>query len=83
MMCSLRVLLMWSTMAASVVDLPLPVGPVTSTRPFDSEQKSTTARGSLSSSAVRIFDGIWRKTALGPRWSRKMLARKRATPSSS
>lgn len=29
MMWSLRVLLMWSIMAASVVDLPLPVGPVT------------------------------------------------------
>ena len=33
MMCSLRVSLISSIMAASVVDLPEPVGPVTSTKP--------------------------------------------------
>ncbi len=34
MMCRLRVSLMRSMIAASVVDLPEPVGPVTSTRPL-------------------------------------------------
>ena len=36
MMCRLRVSLMRSMIAASVVDLPEPVGPVTSTRPLRS-----------------------------------------------
>ena len=36
MMCAVRVALMWSIIAASVVHLPLPVVPVTSTRPRSS-----------------------------------------------
>ena len=36
MMCAERVALMWSIIAASVVLLPLPVVPVTSTRPRSS-----------------------------------------------
>ena len=34
MMCSLRLALMKSIIAAKVVDLPEPVGPVTNTKPF-------------------------------------------------
>ena len=37
MMCAARVALMWSIIAASVVLLPLPVVPVTSTRPRSSD----------------------------------------------
>ena len=36
--CSLRVLLMWSMMAANVVDFPDPVGPVTVPVPVDTQQ---------------------------------------------
>ena len=49
-------------MAASVVDLPEPVGPVTSTRPDLSEQISLSTSGMCSSSSVRIRLGIWRMT---------------------
>ena len=44
-MCSARVRLIRSTSAASVVLLPLPVAPVTSTRPRDSSARSTTDCG--------------------------------------
>ena len=52
MMWSLRVLLMWSIMAASVVDLPLPVGPVTRIRPRGSSASFVRAGGMASSSKV-------------------------------
>src|SRR5438093_149718 len=71
---------MWSIKAASVVDLPEPVGPVTSTSPFVRSQRSSTLLGSPSSSGVRIWNGIARKTAPGPRRSRKRFARKREAP---
>src|SRR5579862_5055364 len=45
MMCSARVELMRSTMAASVVDLPEPVTPVTSTRPRGMSQICSTTFG--------------------------------------
>ena len=58
MMCARRRRLMASTMAASVVDLPLPVGPVTRTRPFGRSLSVLTAGGRPSCSKVRIFAGI-------------------------
>ena len=54
MMWSLRVLLMWSIMAASVVDLPLPVGPVTRIRPRGSSASFVRTGGMASSSKVGI-----------------------------
>jgi energy-converting hydrogenase Eha subunit A len=45
MMCSFLVSLILSIIAASVVDLPLPVGPVTSTRPRGFSVMSSTALG--------------------------------------
>src|SRR5438445_2006066 len=55
MMCSARSLLILSTMAASVVDLPDPVGPVTSTRPLGRSASSCTTFGRPSSSKDRIL----------------------------
>src|SRR5205823_10211248 len=53
---------MRSMMAASVVDLPEPVVPVTSTRPRCSSQILLMTGGRFSSSAVRIFVGMTRRT---------------------
>ena len=55
-MCSARVSLMRSMMAASVDDLPEPVGPVTSTTPFFSAAVSAMAAGRFSSAMLEIFD---------------------------
>ena len=63
--------------AASVDDLPEPVGPVTSTMPFFNVAQSPTAGGSPSSSIDGIFCAIMRMTIANvPRW-RKTLTRKR------
>ena len=63
-----------------MVDLPDPVGPVTSTKPRGLRVKSVSGAGSPSSSRVLITLGIRRKAALiDPRW-KKTLTRKRATP---
>ena len=62
MMCSARVELMRSTMAASVVDLPEPVTPVTSTSPRGMSQICSTTFGRNSSSSARIFVGMTRST---------------------
>ena len=62
---------------ASVVDLPEPVGPVTSTSPRGFFDSSVTTGGRPSSSKVRILKGMVRKApATAPRCM-KMLARKR------
>ncbi len=61
-----RVLLMWSIIAASVVDLPEPVGPVTSTRPARRSDSLRIEGGHRSSSSVRILVGMVRKTAARP-----------------
>ena len=53
-MCSWRSLLILSSMAASVVDLPEPVGPVTSTSPRGLSQMPATTGGSPSSLKPRI-----------------------------
>ena len=71
---------MMSTIAASVVDLPEPVGPVTSTNPRGLRVNSSSTGGSPSSSRLGISCGMRRKAALiEPRW-KKQLTRKRATP---
>ena len=72
--------LMSSIMAASVVDLPEPVLPVTSIRPLLTLQRLRTASGSFSSSAVRALEGMTRKTPPMPFNCRMTLTRKRATP---
>ena len=62
MMCSARVSLIRSMIAASVDDLPDPVGPVTSTMPFLSEAISASDGGRFSSASVGIFAAITRMT---------------------
>ena len=71
-------------MAASVVDLPEPVGPVTTMRPLCSIANffNTDGRGASNfskSSNDSTFEGIWRKTAAQPYFWLKKLARKRDT----
>ena len=71
---------MWSIIAASVVDLPEPVVPVSSTIPRSSSASSRMTGGSESSSIVLIDTGMARMTSeTEPRW-RKALQRKRARP---
>ena len=79
-MCSYLLSLMWSTMAASVVDLPEPVGPVTRISPRGTSMMSLKLLGALSSSSVSTLEGMVRKTAPAPRFWLKALTRKRATP---
>ena len=76
-MCRRIVALMWSIMVASVVVLPDPVVPVTSTMPRGSRASFRTASGSMSFSKVGIFPTTCR-TAMEmlPLW-RKTLTRKR------
>ncbi len=63
--------------AASVDDLPEPVGPVTSTTPFFSAAVSPRTGGSFNSARVGMFEAMTRITmAYVPRW-RKTLTRKR------
>src|SRR5438034_144794 len=57
-MCSYRSELILSSIAASVVDLPLPVGPVTSTRPRGRSASVDSTGGRPSSPTVRIFSEI-------------------------
>ena len=69
MMCSSRVSLISLISEASVVDLPEPVGPVTSTIPrgFLPKLRTTDGRPSCSSGTVSV--GIRRKAApMVPRW---------------
>jgi len=68
MMCRRCSVLILSMIAASVVDLPEPVGPVTSTRPLGLLANSETTGGSPSSSKLRILNGMVRKApATAPR----------------
>ncbi len=68
-MCSSRSLLILSSMAASVVDLPEPVGPVTKTSPRGLSHKLRTIAGSPRASNPLISQGMVRKTAAtAPRW---------------
>ena len=69
MMWSVRLRLISSMIAASVVDLPEPVGPVTSTRPRGFLASSWRLSGSPSSSSDLISVGIVRNAAARlPRW---------------
>ncbi len=79
-MWSCRSLLILSIIAASVVDLPEPVGPVTSTRPRGRSANVDSTCGRPSSWNDLIFSGMMRYTApTAPRWL-NMLARNRAMP---
>ena len=79
-MWQFRVLLMWSIIAASVVDLPDPVVPVTSTRPRSSSAIRSSTGGSSSSRMARMRAGISRSTRPTEPRCWKMLQRKRPSP---
>ena len=80
MMCERCRVLMRSSIDASVVDLPEPVGPVTSTRPRGRSHMSETVLGRPSSSSGRIVNGTRRNApATAPRCMNR-LARNRARP---
>ena len=67
-------------MAASVVDLPLPVGPVTRTSPRGRSARVAMTGGSESSANDLICSGMTRYTAAtAPRWL-NTLHRNRAMP---
>ena len=51
-----------------IVDLPEPVGPVTSTMPRGTSTISLKVAGQFRSSSVSTFDGTVRNTALAPRF---------------
>src|SRR5687767_7424491 len=70
--------LTWLTIAASVVDLPEPVGPVTSTMPRGWSAISAKIFGALRSSSDRILEGIVRITAAAPRCCTNAFTLKRA-----
>ena len=76
-MCSARVSLMRLMIAASVDDLPDPVGPVTRTMPFLSEAVSASAGGRPSSAIVGIFIAMTRMTIAKLPRCRKTFTRKR------
>ena len=57
-MCFFWLVFTWSIIAASVVDFPDPVGPVTSTSPFSRSASVWTTSGSPSSWNDRICVGI-------------------------
>ena len=80
-MCRAIVSLIWLMIAASVVDLPEPVVPVSRISPRSSSAMSSIACGRPSSSIVRTVNGITRATIeTEPRW-RNALTRNRASPS--
>jgi hypothetical protein len=81
--CIARVEFISLMIAESVVLLPDPVGPVTSTSP---ERRCTILRidsGSPSCATVISFVGMMRSTAESPRSCRKRFTRKRETPGTS
>ena len=76
----LALALIMSTIEASVVDLPEPVGPVTRTKPRGLRVNSAAPARQPELLEAPISFGIRRKAALiEPRW-KKTLTRKRATP---
>ena len=77
MMCPFRSRLILSIIAASVVDLPEPVGPVTRTSPRGRSAIFATAAGSPSSSNVFTLNGICRITTDTHPRCLKTLPRKR------
>jgi hypothetical protein len=81
MMLAERVWLMWSIMAARVVVLPDPVGPVTSTIPRSSSARRVTIGGRPRSMADRAAGRTRRSTMAALPRCRKALPRKRPSPS--
>ena len=71
-----------SRIAASVDDLPDPVGPVTSTMPWRSGTMASSVVGSPKSFNVGIVTGMTRMTTANEARWRKMFTRKRARPAS-
>ncbi len=63
MMCPVRSWFMRSSRHASVVDLPLPVGPVTSTKPFETEARRMTESGMFICTGSGSPKGMTRMTA--------------------
>ena len=80
MMCTGDLELMMSTNDASVVDLPEPVGPVTSTSPRGISARLATTGGSPSCSSDTMSCGMARITAPTESRCRKTLTRKRPRP---
>ena len=78
MMWPFRSLLILSIIAASVVDLPEPVGPVTRTRPRGRSASLAITGGRPRSSKVRTLNGICRMTIATQPRCLKTLPRKRA-----
>ena len=76
-MCPFTRRLMSSIIAASVVDLPEPVLPVTRIRPLLARHICRTASGIFSSSSVSALEGMARNTAPMPFSWRMTLTRKR------
>ena len=70
--------LTWLTIAASVVDLPEPVGPVHRMSPRGWLVISAKTFGAFSSSSDSTLDGIVRNAAAAPRCWTNALTRKRA-----
>jgi hypothetical protein len=69
------VVLTWSTIAASVVDLPEPVGPVHRMSPRGRFAISAKTFGALSSSSESTFEGMVRNAAAAPRdWTNALNA---------
>jgi hypothetical protein len=79
-MCLAYFELMWSIIAARVVDLPEPVVPVIRISPRSSSAISGITGGSISSSEVLIWKGIARQTSETEPRCTNALTRKRATP---
>ena len=77
-MCPYSFSFTWLTIAASVVDLPEPVGPVTRISPRGRVVRSAKIFGVLSSSSDSTFEGIVRNAAAAPRCWLNALTRKRA-----
>ena len=83
MMCFFWVEFTRSIIAASVVDFPDPVGPVTRTRPFSRWASVWTMSGRPSSWQDRIRVGITRNTAPSPfRWLNTLTRNRALSPSS-
>ena len=79
-MFAARSVFMWSTMAASVVVLPDPVGPVTRTSPRCSSARRVTTGGNPRSAAERGLGRTRRRTRPEAPRCRKALQRNRPTP---
>jgi hypothetical protein len=72
--------LMWCTIAATVELLPLPLTPVTRTRPRSDSASCCTDAGSERDSIVGSVNGMTRITIMKEERCRRMLMRKRPTP---